>query len=159
MFVCGWCGKQFEAGSSEKRRFCSRKCSARAASFLKKGVKRSEEVRKAISEKATGRDMRAVISRSIESRRLDPRYGRFETNQYAIDWHLESPQGTHYKIHNLANWLRENEELFGEDLSEKKRNNIASSLCAAKHTYLRGKGKGCWHGWKVHPTEEEWKKD
>ncbi len=93
-----------------------------------------------------------------------PKAGRFETNVSAIDWHLVSPDGVHYKFHSLRHWLRKNgKQFFGVVPDTKQFDNVVSGLSVVKRAMLGtltpGQRPGyTYKGWRVIPTDNDLEK-
>lgn len=158
---CIICGKEFFSPPSAKKVTCSLECQKIYAKKRRTGQKLSEKTRRKISDSSRGRDMTELWKNAIEAAAKSPKSGRFETNASAIDWHLISPEGKHYKFHSLQFWLRENcRELFGCEPDSKQFNNVRSGLANAKRAML-GKispnQRPCctYKGWQVIPTESD----
>ena len=133
----------------------------RKMSESRKGRIVSEDTRKKISKIAKGRDVTELQKIGVEAAKASPKSGRFETNVNAMDWHLVSPDGKHYFMHSLKNWLRNNcEELFGCQPDTDEFRNVYSGLTAAKRAAL---GKGSYgsvtyKGWQPIPTKSDFEK-
>lgn len=67
-------------------------------------------------------------------------------------WHLVSPEGKHYKFKNLAQWARENTELFGFEKSEKNAKRVSAGVIQAK----RGKIVCTYKDWRVIDDPSEY---
>lgn len=75
-----------------------------------------------------------------------------------IAWHLLSPEGKDYTIYSLHAWLRENcHELFGCEPDSKEMYRIYTGIVKAKENYFTIGGKGVYKGWKIVPTEDDFK--
>lgn len=156
--VCRVCGKPFYSPPSDKKVTCSQECRKEYAKMRSTGRKFDALTRKKISDKAKRRDMSSLQKIATEAALESPRSGRFETNINAIDWHLISPDGKHYYIHSLQNWLRENGlELFGCNPDSREFENVRSGLSGAKRAMLGGK-YACttYKGWQVIPSDQEY---
>ncbi len=157
---CVICGKEFNSPPSDSTVTCSSKCRKEYAKIRRIGKVHSAETRNKMSKKAQGRDLSLLQSIGTEAAKQSPNSGRFVTNKNAIDWHLISPGGKHYRFRSLNLWLRENGlELFGCNPDSREYRNVKSGLCNAKRAAL---GKGSYNcctykGWQVIPTENDFK--
>lgn len=68
-----------------------------------------------------------------------------------LRWHLVSPDGKHYVFDNLAQWARDNCNLFGFESSEKNANKIRAGICIAK----TGKTACTYKGWMAFDGDTE----
>ena len=153
---CIVCGKMFDCPLSDKTVTCSPECRREYAKIRRTGRKHSDEARRKISDAAKGRDMSGIQKIGTDAALRSPKSGRFETNVNAIDWHLISPDGKHYKFHSLQYWLRENcRELVGCEPDSREFHNIRAGLCNAKIAASgRGKYRCCtYRGWRCLPVE------
>ncbi len=162
--VCVICGERFPASPSSQNVTCSDACKRMYNSRNHKGMKHTEETRKKLSEYWRSSEyMKEVQRKATESAKKSPKAGKFETNVHAVDWHIVSPDGTHYQIHSLNNWLRENcREKFGCEPDSKQFSNVISGFSRAKRSAL-GKipesQRPCltYKGWQVIPTPADFK--
>lgn len=159
---CVICGNEFECPPSDKTVTCSIECRRIRASRASKGRKMSDKAKEKMSAAQKGKHS-FLPAIGTEAAKNSPKGGRFETNKSAIDWHLVSPEGKHYRFHSLNFWLRNNcRELFGcePDSAEYKR--VASGFSTAKRAVL-GKVKPpqrpccTYKGWQVIPTNDDFK--
>ncbi|MFR6747743.1 MAG: hypothetical protein ACLUS5_12425 [Roseburia faecis] len=157
---CVVCGKKFYCESSRNIVTCSRECRLIHLSQTHKGLKRSEESKRRMSEARLKNPRNMEIQRkATEAAKKSPKSGRFETNRAAIDWHLVSPEGEHFYIHSLSFWLRENgNKYFGVEPDTKQFFNIIAGLSRVKRSVLgilpEGQRPGySYKGWHVIPTD------
>lgn len=149
--ICVVCGRKFDSPPSDKTATCSKECRKEYAKQRRIGKPLSEDIRKKISDNAKGRDLSKLQPRAVEAAKKSPKAGRFETNVNAIDWHVVSPEGKHYKFRNLRYWVRDNCSLFGLDSTEENAHKIAAGLQHAKSGEL-GKeyaNTSMYMGWRI----------
>lgn len=154
---CIICGKEFSCYKCAKKVTCSAECRSEYAKRRNIGKSVPKEVRQKISAKAKGRDMTELQAMAVDAIKTSPNTGKFETNVNAIDWHLISPTGVHYRFHSLNNWLREyGKDLFGVEPDTKEFVNVCTGISGAKRAML-GKTYNCctYKGWQVLPTDED----
>lgn len=154
---CIICRNSFDCPPSSNSVTCSPECKKEYARRRRIGQSLSEGAKRKISDKAKCRDMTCVQTIGVEAAKNSPKSGRFVTNVNAIDWHLISPDGKHYRFHSLSNWLRENgPELFGCEPDSREFRNVISGLCGAKRAMLGKKHPACtYKGWRVIPTKKD----
>lgn len=155
--ICVVCGKEFESPPSGNIT-CSKECWRMYESNQRMGRRHTEQTKKKISMKAKGRDMSGIQKIGMEAAKASPNSGRYITNVNAIDWHLVSPEGRHYRFRSLRNWLRENgKELFGCEPDSRGFYNVCSGLTGAKRAMLGGTYPCCtYKGWQVIPTDGDY---
>lgn len=80
-------------------------------------------------------------------------------NSKIISWHLVSPSGEEYLIDDLHAWLRDNcHKLFGCEPDSKEMYRIYTGIAKAKENYFStAGGRGVYKGWKIVPTEDDFK--
>ena len=160
---CVICGNEFECPPSDKTVTCSIECRRIRASRASKGRKLTDETKAKMSAAQKGK-YSFLPAIGTEAALKSPKSGRFETNKSAIDWHLVSPGGKHYRFHSLNCWLRDHcKEFFDCEPDSKEFRNVASGLRGAKRAVL-GKvspsQRPCctYKDWQVIPTEDDLKK-
>lgn len=158
--TCVVCGKSFPCPPSSKKITCSDKCRSVRSSRVKTGKARSEEFRKKISLAASGRDMSGIQGLAIAAALESPLAGRFDTNVNAMEWHIVSPWGKHYRFRSLREWVRKNgERMFGCDPdNDAEVARICRGFSNAKRAYLnKVSGGGCctYKDWRVIPTDDD----
>lgn len=162
---CVICGRAFDCSPSRNIVTCGPECRAEYSRRNHTGLKYSKASRDRMSksrlENPRCKELQEAATKAAKS---SPKSGRFEQNVHAIDWHLVSPDGTHYHFHSLRNWLRENgKHLFGVDPDTRQFNNVIYGLSRAKKSVLGtlppGQRPGyTYKGWKVIPTKDDQKK-
>lgn len=154
---CIICGEPFKCSPSDKKVTCSSNCRKKYASIRATGRKWTEQERQKLSQKAKGRNMADLQRVGIEAAKRSPKSGRFETNINAVEWHLISPDGKHYRFRSLNHWLRENcEKYFGCESDSRGFENARSGLSGAKRALLGGKyNSTTYKGWQVLPTDDD----
>ena len=146
--TCEFCGEKFmwKPKAHLPGRFCSASCGAKYNQH--NGI-----IPSPLSERQTHARIKGVSK--------SPKSGPYETNVHAVEWHLISPRGKHYKFRNLKLFIRENEDLFtDEELSvfgNGKQSRAYSGLARmnpnSKRTSRQPKS---WHGWRcVNPTKPQ----
>lgn len=159
---CIICGQKFPCPPSREIVTCSIECRKKYSSLNHKGMKHSVETKQKMSEsRKTNVRCREMQALATEAAKLSPKSGRFKENIHAIDWHLISPSGKHYKFHSLRLWLRENsKELFGVEPESKQYENIISGLSRTKRSMLgtlpqNQRPNYTYKGWRVIPTSND----
>ncbi len=145
---CVICGSEFNAPLSSKKITCSKQCSARYRTLFIRGVKRSEEARKKMSDKAKERE-NEQLKLGTPAAQKSEKAGRFVTNSSAKQWVLMSPDKKIYPCTNLMEFIRRNTELFGCELTEKNVQNIAHGFFTIKKNIKRKKGSVTYKGWTL----------
>lgn len=145
---CVICGKPFKCSPSDKTITCGKECSKIRKSLSHRGKSNrwSADAKKRLSD--TGQTENLKLGTAAA--KISPNSGRFETNVNAIDWHIVSPEGKHYQFRSLANWARNNYQLFGFT-SESEAYKIMAGIQQAKRG-TQGKPKACsctYKGWSV----------
>lgn len=159
---CIICGTEFYCAPSRDIVTCSKECRLTHLSQTHKGLKRSEDSKRKMSEVRRRNPKNLEMQKkATEEAKKSPKSGRFETNRAAIDWHLVSPDGEHFYIHSLSFWLRENcHKYFGVEADSQQFYNIIAGLSRAKRsmlgkiTYKQRPGY-TYKGWRVIPTEHD----
>lgn len=161
--TCVECGKKFPCSPSNNKVTCSDDCRRIHSSKTHSGRKFSETSRKKMSDKAKGRDMTALQEIAVNAAKNSPKSGRFETNINAVDWHLVSPDGVHYKFRSLNYWLRQHcHDFFGCEPDSREFNNVRSGIAQVKRSMLGKVSKNqrpgyTYRGWQVIPTINDMK--
>ncbi len=67
------------------------------------------------------------------------------------EWHLVSPDGTHYEFYDLSKWASENCQLFGFEKSRENALKIKAGISQAKGATIGTNLKASkqYKGWKV----------
>lgn len=160
--ICVICGKKFPTRPSSGCVTCSDRCKRMYISVNHKGMKHTAETKRKLSEfNKNSQFMKEVQRKATESAKKSPKSGRFKTNIHAIDWHLISPEGEHFRFHSLDFWLREHcLEFFGCEPDSKGFLNAKSGLGRAKRSVMgklpKGQNPGyTYKGWQVIPTKDD----
>lgn len=163
---CVICGRPFECRPSRNIVTCSPECRAEYSRRNHIGLKYSQESRDKMSKSrlANPRCME-LQKKATSAAQISPRSGRFEENIHAIDWHLISPDGKHYKFRSLRNWLRDNgKQFFGVSPDTKQFESVVSGLSRVKRSVmgtlpLDQRPGYTYKGWQVIPTERDIEKN
>ena len=114
-----------------------------------KGHKVGAETREKMSKAAKDNGLTENLKKGTPAALASPKGGRFETNSSAKDWTIMSPDGKVYTIVNLKNWIRQNIELFGDNLTDADVERISSGFRVINRNARRGKGTVTYKGWSV----------
>jgi hypothetical protein len=157
--ICKICGKEFYAPPSSKKICCSKECSAKNFSSMRKGSKLSEEHKKKISQSAAGRDMADLQIIATAAAKASPNSGRFTTNRHAKDWVLYSPDGVIYQCTNLLEWARNNIGLFGFAAETKEEidacaDKIRNGFGTIKRSIKKGSGTITYKDWTLYGWDD-----
>ena len=145
---CIVCGRGFKASPSDNVVTCSPECRSKRRSQVLKGHKVTDEVKAKISKAAKNRD-NENLKKGTSAAQKSPKGGRFETNSSAKDWTIMSPEDEIYTVTNLKNWIRQNPEKFGDDLSEADIDRISSGFRVVAKNARKGKSGTTYKGWSV----------
>lgn len=119
-------------------------------------------MRKARLEHERNKEIQAAATKAAQR---SPKAGKFIENIHAIDWHLVSPDGKHYKFRSLRNWLREHgKRFFGVDPDTRQFNNVVYGLARVKKSMMGtlppGQRPGySYKGWQVIPIDDDTNKN
>ena len=148
---CIVCGRGFKASPSDNVVTCSPECRSKRRSQVLKGHKVTDKVKAKMSQAAKKRDSEN-LKKGTPAAQKSPKGGRFETNSSAKDWTIMSPEGDIYNITNLRNWIRQNGEKFGCDLTEADIDRISSGFRVTARNTRKGKSGTTYKGWSVLHT-------
>ena len=146
---CIVCGREFNSPPSADKVTCSMECQKKRRSQLLKGHEVSDKTKAKISKAAKERGHTENLSKGTPAAMKSPKGGRFETNSSAKDWTIMAPSGNIYTITNLKNWIRQNPEKFGDDLSEADIDRISSGFRVVARNARKGKSGTTYKGWSV----------
>lgn len=163
---CIICGKEFRCRPSRNIVTCSPECRAEYSRRNHTGVKYSQESRDKMRESRLknprNKELQEAATKAAQNSK---KAGRFEENVHAIDWHLVSPDGKHYRFHSLHNWLRNYGKMFfGVNPDTRQFENVIYGLSRAKKSVMGtlppGQRPGyTYKGWQVIPTNDDIKKN
>lgn len=145
---CVVCGTEFNAPPSSKKKTCSKECSSRYRTMFSTGSKRSEATKLKMSEKAQKRE-NEQLKLGTPAAQKSEKAGRFETNSSAKEWVLMSPDKEIYSCTNLMEFIRQNIELFGCELTDKNVQRIAHGFFNIKKNIKRKKGSVTYKDWTL----------
>jgi hypothetical protein len=159
---CIICGKPFTKITSLAKYSvtCSPACQALRIKAMRIGTTASDETREKLSESHKNEKIYAHLDEirdaSAEAIKKDPRYGKFETNIHAIQWHLVSPSGEDFRFGNLEHWLRTTGyTYFGVESESKDMDRVRSGLRNAKRRTIKLGRQRYYQGWAVIPVPDE----
>ena len=91
----------------------------------------------------------SVSDTTREKLRERARQRRFSTNSSAKTWTLISPDGRRFECTNLNNWIRQNIDLFGYELTEENVHRISAGFRVVKRNIKRQKSGQTYKGWTL----------
>ena len=164
--ICVICGRPFECRPSRNIVTCGPECRAEYSRRNHTGYKYSPESRVKMSkirlENPRCADLRQAATRAAQN---SPRAGKFVENVHAIDWHLISPDGRHFRFRSLREWLRKNgKKFFDVEPNTRQFDNVFYGLSRVKKSMLGNLPPGqrpgyTYKGWRVIPTEYDMQKN
>lgn len=114
----------------------------------------SDSTREKISERAKQWGYTDNLRRGTPAAQSSPKAGRFITNSSAKSWVLISPDSRRFECTNLNEWIRQNIELFGCELTDENVGRIASGFRVIKRNIKRGRGGQTYKGWSLDDWDE-----
>lgn len=142
------CGAIFQAPPSAKKVTCSNPCRrerARRQAQIRH-VRWSEAARERRRKQA--HRFRAALQQGTTAAQQSPAAGPFPTNQKALIWYLESPEGRRYTVRNLRLFFREHPELIPGNTMEQATHGIYVIKQSMSGT-RKGRGAAQWKGWRL----------
>lgn len=149
---CVVCGGWFKKSPSDKTVTCSPACRSKRRSQMLTGHAVSADTREKISKRAKQWGYTDNLRRGTPAAQASPKSGRFTTNSSAKSWVLISPDNRRFECTNLNEWIRQNIELFGCELTDRNVGRIASGFRVIKRNIKRGRGGQTYKGWFL----EDW---
>ena len=147
---CTICGTQFTCYPSDNKTTCgSTDCTKeqRRRSHIGKRNKWTEESKQQLSAKGKTDN----LLRGTLAAQQSPLSGAFETNQNALIWTLQAPDGTTHVVRNLALWLREHADIL-DGTPEQARAGLMQIKRSMEHKTKRPVRQ--WKGWRLLKWEK-----
>lgn len=147
---CTICGAQFTCFPSDKKTTCgSADCTKeqRRQSHVGKRNKWTEDSKRHLSAKGKTDN----LLRGTPAAQQSPLAGAFETNQNALIWTLQAPDGTTHIVRNLALWLREHADML-DGTPEQARAGLMQIKRSMEHKTKRPVRQ--WKGWHLVKWEK-----
>lgn len=141
---CVICGADFKASPSSKKITCSRACSAERKRQTHTGITFSWSAEARQRKAAAG--MNDNLRKGTPAAQTSPKAGAYETNQNALTWVIQAPDGQVYTVRNLSLWLRKHAEMLDGTPEQAKAGIIQIRRC------VEGKTKRAvtqWKGWRL----------
>lgn len=113
------------------------------------GHRVDNKTRQKMSKSARANGVSENLKKGTAAAMNSPKGGRFETNSSAKDWTIMSPEGKVYNVVNLKNWIRQNANLFGDNLTDDDIDRIGNGFRVAKNNIKKGKGTVTYKGWSI----------
>lgn len=141
---CVICRSDFTAPPSDKKVTCSKACQSERARRARKGKGQpwSEASRRALAKRGQTENLKLGTPSALQS----PISGPFESNQNALIWTIQSPDGVTFQFRNLNLWLRVHADILPGTIEQAR-----AGLMQIKRS-KEGKTKrpvGSWKGWKL----------
>lgn len=147
---CTICGAQFTCFPSDKKTTCGNAdCvkEQRRRSHIGKRNKWTEESKQQLSAKGKTDNLLLGTPAAQQS----PLSGAFETNQNALIWTLQAPDGTTHVVRNLALWLRDHADML-DGTPEQARAGLMQIKRSMEHKIKRPVRQ--WKGWQLLKWEK-----